>query len=420
MRTESPGATTRASDAGSRSHPRRPPRLLRRRPGMVASSALLSGLLVPELGLRGLGRAPLPGPATPDAIPSAQSPMILPHPVLGTALQAGSYVQGDGVRVTIHGSGRRMSGRAPERPEGKAILLGGSFTHGQAVSDPDTFASKLQTRHPSIEFHNYGSPGHGTYQALLRYEALRRLGERADLVLYGFIQSHEGRNVRDGARRTKLLEDQSRWGTVLRAQNVPSLRRPFCELTSRGELVRRMFVAPDPWPMARRSALVGSIQRSLLGRSGERDPERRRSVTRSVLRELGDLVRRDGGDLIVVHLSTAASVQEEYGRFLGSIGVQSLDCSFPLEDDMIVPGDGHPNGLMHTRYADCIDAVLAARFETIDHGWSEEPAPATGVDESIADLDGRVRKSTLVPDDEDDDSSLLPSIASSGPGRSRT
>jgi hypothetical protein len=49
--------------------------------------------------------------------------------------------------------------------------------------------------------------------------------------------------------------------------------------------------------------------------------------------------------------------------------VDFVDCAFPLPAAMQVPGDGHPNGRMNARWADCIGARLAA-------DWT--PAPSNG------------------------------------------
>jgi hypothetical protein len=42
-----------------------------------------------------------------------------------------------------------------------------------------------------------------------------------------------------------------------------------------------------------------------------------------------------------------------------------LDCAFGLTDEFRVPGDGHPNGAMHSRWAECIGDALG-ELESLD------------------------------------------------------
>ncbi|HET8623867.1 MAG TPA: hypothetical protein VFM14_09920 [Gemmatimonadales bacterium] len=78
---------------------------------------------------------------------------------------------------------------APEPPAGvvRVAAFGDSFTHGDDVSNQDTWTALLQT--PSREVLNFGVPAYGLDQAYLRY---RRDGRqyRAHFVLIGFM-SHD-------------------------------------------------------------------------------------------------------------------------------------------------------------------------------------------------------------------------------------
>jgi hypothetical protein len=98
----------------------------------------------------------------------------------------------------------------------------------------------------------------------------------------------------------------------------------------------------------------------------------RRDVTRRLLEEMARAARRDGSWFALLDLSFVDPDREHAGRTIAeSAGVPYIDCSSAQESDLTVPGDGHPNGKMHARYADCVERALGHEFRRL----SETPPP---------------------------------------------
>ena len=77
-------------------------------------------------------------------------------------------------------------------------IIGGSTIFGFGLSDEQTLPWKLRERLENFQVLNLGVSGYGTYQSWL---SLRRLIEEnkktVKVVLYGFFENHESRNVAD-------------------------------------------------------------------------------------------------------------------------------------------------------------------------------------------------------------------------------
>ena len=60
----------------------------------------------------------------------------------------------------------------------------------------------------------------------------------------------------------------------------------------------------------------------------------------------------------MVLLAADEPVRSHYTRFLGERGVASIDCVEVLTPELQVRGEGHPNGALHSRWADCITSAV--------------------------------------------------------------
>ena len=80
--------------------------------------------------------------------------------------------------------------------EGKrVVVLGCSFTFGQGVEDHQTYVSRLEAASGGkIAGLNAGVNGWGTVQAMLFLQRMLERGEKPDLIAYGFLPIHAGRN----------------------------------------------------------------------------------------------------------------------------------------------------------------------------------------------------------------------------------
>lgn len=128
---------------------------------------------------------------------TAQGTYVAPDPDLGWVIVPnGRTLEG---RYEANAQGARARADvvyAPAPPAGKRrlIAVGDSFTHGDGVTNDETWVARLGALRGDVEAVNLGVPGYGTDQAVLRW---RRDGAplRADLVVLGIWPENIGRNL---------------------------------------------------------------------------------------------------------------------------------------------------------------------------------------------------------------------------------
>jgi hypothetical protein len=228
------------------------------------------------------------------------------------------------------------------------LTVGCSFTFGWAVSDEDTYPWKLQARFPSVHVVNRGVGAYGTHQAVLTLERVLPDLPRPTLVLYGFISHHEERNVASPA----WLE------TLARQSTNANTRVPYATLGDGGGLDRHPPGGFAELPWRRHSALAAFLERAPVRWTGRERAGQARRVTEALLLEMRELAARHGTEFAVVVLLAASGPKTHYVRFMQEHGIRVLDCALPLTPERRVPGEIHPNGAVHTYYADCITRGL--------------------------------------------------------------
>lgn len=249
------------------------------------------------------------------------------------------------LRFTIWPDGSRATGpRAIERAT-RVVLVGDSFTQGYEVSDEETFAWKLQQQFPAASFRNYGTGGYSTYQSLLRIKlALKGMRSGSTLVLYGLTDYQELRNVGDLSWLIGLSLASYRGHVYV----------PYCLLGPDGRLVRHPPERYPPWPFRETSAIVNTLEMRYFVFKTRARQQQVRPVTERLLASMAHASGGRDAQLVVLLLGTATS-HAHYARFLAARGIAFIDCDFPATPDLLVGGiGGHPNGELHTRWADCI------------------------------------------------------------------
>lgn len=304
----------------------------------VLVSAMLS-LGAAELGARLLGNTPAPKIAVPR-------PWAVADSVIGWRNHEGTF-ESPLAPMTFWSGGRRAS--APRPPSGdkpRAIIVGDSFTQGYDLVDSETYAWKLNERDLPYFFDNYGTGGYSGYQALLLLEELfKDPANRPDLVIYGFCQFHEDRNVGD-----------YQWYRGLNSSSA--FRLPYVELDGSGRLQRRESARLTEWPLYNASALVHMAVRAhdrwRHGRIGQS-----REATAQLLVEMNRVVSSHGAKLLIANIYDYLP-DRFYLKRMEADGLTFIDCNRPEPDwyyynpELKVNGRGHPNGVVNTSWADCI------------------------------------------------------------------
>lgn len=277
-----------------------------------------------------------------------------PDPILGWKNRAGSYVvppyspEGKETTVTFLDDGRRFTGVNGKNSREKVVFIGGSLTQGWAVSDEETFAWKLQSRYGQVEIMNYAGSGYGTFQSLLKLESvLQGLAKPPRLVIYGYIDHHEDRNIAP-LYWLEMLARYSKRGQV---------GVPYCTLNNKGQLVRHGPESYSEWPFKKYSALITFLEnRYMHWKLGDR--KNGEKVTEKLLLEMNELCLKSGTRLLVVMLDFIPERKYHYIRFMNDKRINLANCVFPIREPYQVKGEGHPNGKLHSIWANCISQAL--------------------------------------------------------------
>jgi len=325
--------------------------------GVFAVSLTLS-LAAAELVLRHAGLGPWP---SGRKVPRNEPVFHLPDDELGWRSLPGTYLydpytaQGAKIRMTIEADGSRATGHERVAGGREVLLIGCSFTFGQAISDEETLGWRLQELLPRATVKNFAVSGYGTVQAsLLLEERLRETGA-APIVVYGFADAHEIRNVAQPLW-IRLLAIASRKGMVA---------LPFATLDAEGHLVHHPPYHHPMWPLRRTLAVVSVLQDRVTDLAALQRVRQATAVTEKSIVEMNDRVTRAGGKFLVAMLYGWPKVMESYEKFLAAEGVAFVDCQppeLPLPPSELVPGEGHPNGAVNRRWGECIGEELRRRF----------------------------------------------------------
>ena len=253
-----------------------------------------------------------------------------------------SFLEG-GLRKTFAG----QTDARDARP--KFIAVGCSFTQGWAISDEETYAWKLQERFPAHEVLNYGTAGHGTYQSLLMLERLLPTARDPRVVLYGFYDKHEERNVAPAAWIRKLSM-YSRRGHVF---------VPYVSPGPEGQLIRHPPEAYTVFPLREYSSMIALAESAYAELRAKERTAGRREATQQLILQMRNLARRYGAEFALVFLVADEKTKDHYQRFSAENRVTAIDCSRRLSEEMTVKGEGHPNGRMNSVWAACIADTLS-------------------------------------------------------------
>ncbi len=315
--------------------------------GGTVLASLAVGLGIAELALRVSGHAPGTHRAADGPVMMEPDPVLGWQPIPGR-WSFGPYSPGaDPVRVTILPDRSRDTGAGAADERRQLLLIGCSYTMGWAVSDDETFAWQLERRRPDLRVVNRGVTAYGTFQSLLLLERLLASGDRPAHVMYGYVLTHESRNVADPAW-LRALTLHSRHGMVA---------VPYCTLDDRGALVRHPPRSYPAW--AGFLATVTLLQDAWANLRAPGCAASAFPVTTQLMLEMDRLCRAHGIRFSVVVLMRGQGPSWRYGGDLARQGVEVIDdCHLDIGPELSVPGEGHPNAEAHGRWAACLDRVL--------------------------------------------------------------
>jgi hypothetical protein len=229
-------------------------------------------------------------------------------------------------------------------------ILGDSFAIGWGISDEETFAWKLQQLLPDLRVTNHATAGYGTCQSLQMLREIVAREPPPDLILYGFYDDHLRRNVVDYPS-LYTLERRSRRTSR------------YCQIDARGRLVEHPPELRGDWPLIKSLATVYFLQQRYELYRRSRRMKQVWPVMEAIVAEMDRVARARGSRLVFASLLCRPRPFRRMAKILEARGIPFLDCNRFLRPEWIVQGEGHPNGLMHTEWAQCLVRALPALLE---------------------------------------------------------
>ena len=271
------------------------------------------------------------------------------------------------------GTGARISATNPTYPDKPLITaVGCSFTWGHGVSNDETYTRILETE-LGTKVRNYGMGSYGTVQSL---KMLEKFGAGSSLIIYGFIDEHVRRNVTPCAPSFAPL-----------CLYVPTVKKNSSGAFDIPDQVPRDNVtATDKFFGWVKNKNYFSLANVAFGRSFALDKidELRGlhrptlpagetvAATEFVMRKMEKFVLENQARLLVVNVGIGFPREnfEELSQKKWDDHVSFLDASkfdgVP-DDELLIPGDGHPNATGHRMIAGKI-------YNAIENGRLLDPS----------------------------------------------
>lgn len=316
----------------------------------IATTAisLIAILALTETSLRLMGYEPW----TYGNLDRNEPVMIEFDPVLGWKNQMGEYIippysadTGD-INVSIVAPFVRSTSAEPITATQQLVFVGGSFTHGLAISDHETFPWKVQTALPELSVLNYGVSGYSAYQSLLVLEQELQSMPSPAVVLYGFYDHHLFRNVAPAAWLKSL--------TTLK--NRAHIDLPYASFDRENGFQRHKPERYLALPLREHLATATFIESSVM-QFVTRERSRgwkKEAVMAQVLREMHDVSQKHGARFVTVLLHAQAKNEQAIKNLLDQNDIAYLDCLNESGPEFRVKGEGHPNGKRNSLWANCI------------------------------------------------------------------
>jgi hypothetical protein len=262
--------------------------------------------------------------------------------------------------ITVLANGARASrdpNAARQQTAGRdVIFIGCSFTFGFGLKDEETFAWKVQAAQPAWRVHNFGVNGYGTCQS---YGLLKTLFERhvwrKPVVIYGFIDDHENRNVADYAWHYALSRMSTRRNVLL----------PSCALDESGSIVFNALRPYPQFPLRRTLATISLLEVNYLKLVGAALAAQKQRVTEQLLVEMEAFAAARSGTFAVLLFDPSGSRSSYYREFLERRGIPALAVAGAGQNpaQTLSQADGHPNARMTDIIAQRVVGYLSSLGE---------------------------------------------------------
>ena len=227
--------------------------------------------------------------------------------------------------------------------EKKIILIGGSFTLGEAINDGETLAYHLQKNLNDYEIKNFGIGGYGTYQSYLKLLNIFDTIENIDYVIYPFIDHHEIRNIGDAS-----------WLEFISKHARAPVHMPYVKLDKKNNIVEYSPIKYLVLPLSNYSVLITKIQKKIMRIYLFSKNKDMKLTTKKLIIKMNELSQKNNSKFIFVNLSSDKLKVSDYEKFSLENDIQFINCQIELDNKHTVQDGVHPNGLANKKYSSCI------------------------------------------------------------------
>ena len=250
--------------------------------------------------------------------------------------------------MTFGKKGNRINEYHNELNNPAVLFFGGSFTQGWGVNDKQTYVSKLQNEYKNFTFYNFAQAGFGGTQSLVMLREEINQIKDINLVVYGFIEHHEYRNVARSAW-LETLAKYSRRGY----SEIPKI--PYASLNNENKLLINPPIGYLQLPLREYSSIVTLIEKFYMKQITKKRKRGQKIITKKIILEMDEISKKNNSKFLLVILDWSNEfTNDEYKKFMADQNISFVDCKILLNKETLIKGDYHPNEKGHSMYSTCI------------------------------------------------------------------
>ena len=241
----------------------------------------------------------------------------------------------------------------------KVFIYGCSYTYGQGINDQFTYPFLLQKQFQQMEFVNFSRPGYGTLQTLLQLRSSIEQDSKPNVVVVGFADFHEERNVLATSYKYKLYQGYKLMSVSEDIMVYPRLNYTGDSHTVEYENITKSF---EPMPLRKYSAFMNMVDLRLAFSALDKLEELKASEV--IIQEISSLCISNDIDLIVANLDDASNMSA-MRNICKKHEVKYVNVSpdFRQEGYRNLPYDNHPNAEAHKVYTDKLAAFFTSNLD---------------------------------------------------------
>ena len=282
------------------------------------------------------------------------SSMVIPHKILGWVTKGGANIINHEKRIyekiiyTYEDLGNKKKKKKKNNDKNSILVFGGSFTQGWGVNDNKTFTSRMQESLKELDVYNFGHAGYSGYQSLLLMEDRLKKIKSKKLIIYGFIEHHEQRNVARASWLRLLAQISNPSG-----KEIPKV--PYVALDKNKNLIRKKPISYTKFILSEKFITIYLMEKFYMKQISKKRKKYQRKATNKIFLEMKDLSLENNVNFLVVVLDWSNKLSnEKYMKFFTNNKINFINCKIDMNKETLLKNDYHPNERGHYMYKECI------------------------------------------------------------------